>query len=95
MNERDAIHDGTVYANSDILKTANVSKLLLSGKTLEQLLSEDRREVAKADENNVWYHKKISRESAESILQEGNFHLFSCRCTYTKSDCLRTILHLS
>ncbi|XP_046370203.2 tyrosine-protein kinase HTK16-like [Haliotis rufescens] len=71
MNERDAIHDGTVYANSDILKTANVSKLLLSGKPLEQLLSEDHREVAKADENNVWYHKKISRESAESILQEG------------------------
>ena len=72
MSEDDAYadEDETIYANNEIVKLANVNELLKT-RSLDDLLKQDALDVEKADENVTWYHGKISRESAESILEEG------------------------
>ncbi|XP_041355788.1 tyrosine-protein kinase HTK16-like [Gigantopelta aegis] len=71
MNEDDVYvdEDETIYANNEIVKLANVNELLKT-RSLDELLRQDALDVEKADENVTWYHGKISRESAESILEE-------------------------
>jgi len=59
-----------LYANNAILNLANVSASL-KHENLDELLRKDEIEVKKQDEAVAWYHGKISRESAESLLREG------------------------
>ncbi|XP_060081204.1 tyrosine-protein kinase HTK16-like [Ylistrum balloti] len=65
----------SVYANNAILDIANVS-LCLQTETLTSLLEYDEKKTEKED-GCRWYHGKISREAAESLLKEGLGHLGS------------------
>lgn len=62
----------TIYANEDITKVANISKLL-QNLHIDKLLEHDKKEIERLDENVKWYHKKIPRDTAEQLLKEGNF----------------------
>lgn len=62
----------TIYANEDITKVANISKLLQNFH-IDKLLENDKKEIERLDENVKWYHKKIPRDTAEQLLKEGNF----------------------
>lgn len=59
-----------IYANDDITKVANISKLLQSQK-LDQILEHDKTEIDRLDHSVKWYHKKIPRDTAEQLLKEG------------------------
>ena len=68
----------SVYANDEIqdLLGFNVKdQLERSGKSLNELLKTDKQECEKKDCDISWYHHKIPRESAESLLKEGNAFL--------------------
>lgn len=60
----------TIYANDDITKVANISKLLQT-RNIDQILEQDKTEIERLDENVQWYHKKIPRDTAEQLLKEG------------------------
>ncbi|CAG2220521.1 SHARK [Mytilus edulis] len=63
----------TIYANEDITKVANISKLLQNFH-IDKLLENDKKEIERLDENVKWYHKKIPRDTAEQLLKEGLAH---------------------
>ena len=58
--------DDYLYANDEL----KVSRALRTT-TLDQLLADDKAETERAEELLRWYHGKISREAAESLLKEG------------------------
>ncbi|XP_022341793.2 tyrosine-protein kinase HTK16-like [Crassostrea virginica] len=60
----------SVYANDPVSEFLNVTENLRQ-QTLDQLLEEDKRAGALKDDPISWYHGKIPREAAESILKEG------------------------
>ena len=62
----------SVYANDPVSEFLNVTENLRQ-QTLDQLLEEDKRAGALKDDPISWYHGKIPREAAESILKEGDF----------------------
>lgn len=64
----------SVYANDPVSEFLNVTENLRQ-QTLDQLLEEDKRAGALKDDPISWYHGKIPREAAESILKEGDFFL--------------------
>ena len=65
----------SIYANDDITKVANISKLLQT-RNIDQILAQDKTEIDRLDENVKWYHKKIPRDTAEQLLIEGTYILF-------------------
>ena len=65
----------TIYANDDITKVANISKLLQT-RNIDQILEQDKTEIERLDENVQWYHKKIPRDTAEQLLKEGTYILY-------------------
>ncbi|XP_061194673.1 tyrosine-protein kinase HTK16-like [Saccostrea echinata] len=60
----------SVYANDPVSEFLNVTENLKQT-NLDQLLEEDKRVNANKDDPISWYHGKIPREAAESILKEG------------------------
>lgn len=60
----------SVYANDPVSEFLNVTESLRI-QSLDQLLEEDKRTNAQKDDPIAWYHGKIPREAAESILKEG------------------------
>ncbi|OWF40712.1 tyrosine-protein kinase HTK16-like [Mizuhopecten yessoensis] len=88
----------SVYANDAILDIANVS-ICLQKETLTSLLERDKKKTEK-DDRCRWYHGKISREAAESLLKEGLMNLggvdglFLVRdSTSSKDDFVLSVTH--
>lgn len=69
--ENDEDYD-SIYANEDIEHLINVGELLKT-KSLDELLKNDQSKTQEIDTKVNWYHGKISRESSESLLKEGDY----------------------
>ncbi|XP_069104471.1 tyrosine-protein kinase HTK16-like [Argopecten irradians] len=87
-----------IYANDAILEIANVSQCLKT-ESLTSLLEYDKKKIENEDDCR-WYHGKISREAAESLLKEGLIHLgnvdglFLVRdSTSSKDDFVLSVTH--
>ena len=62
--------EDSLYANEVLNDITNVSTMLQK-EPLDVVLRRDKEHVHKSDMKLSWYHGKISREAAESLLQEG------------------------
>ncbi|XP_048745066.2 tyrosine-protein kinase HTK16-like [Ostrea edulis] len=60
----------SVYANDPVSEFLNVTENFRH-QNIDQLLEEDKKINAVKDDRISWYHGKIPREAAESILREG------------------------
>ncbi|XP_033761103.1 tyrosine-protein kinase HTK16-like [Pecten maximus] len=88
----------SIYANNAILEIANVSRCLQT-ESLTSLLEYDRKKT-EGEDGCRWYHGKISREAAESLLNEGLINqgsidgLFLVRdSTSSKDDFVLSVTH--